>query len=268
MRAMTLQLTQSYFIQHASFGVPSQAIVHFGTPFRPALLCNAGTGDDFAIAAGAGGAPIAPSGSMSGRTDGSDGTKDASGFYYELKRSHDLTEYEIEKTHDLIVTMFPAFREYYERNRYYSSVKPQMIMSVWDGQAKENLVASGKLLWRDLDLDPPVGKVKLFVFGYLVYDAYQKMGVGTRMLEIYLEEAKKKRADLLFGSTANPVAISMLEKHGFRTFATTLTWEDAMSREIVDVTAAGYTPYVYAFREGIVEDFNSLPSVHLGVGPL
>lgn len=176
-----------------------------------------------------------------------------------------LTHAECEQLFHLNVTMFPLFRTFYEQNRYYSVVKPQEVLQVWNGS---DLIASGKFLWRTLALEP-IGTVTLFAFGMLIYTAYQRLGIGTVMIQKIIERARTMSGDLLYGSSQVPFGAEKAEQRGFYVPRCPVTYTHGCTGDTVDVAVSGYTPYLYDLRgSGLLAQIDRLPILHLGEGPL
>lgn len=182
-------------------------------------------------------------------------------FKYLFKSSNLVSKEEGEVIHDLASTMYPDFRKYFEVNRFYSSVKPQLILLVYDGK---RLVAEGKLLWRKLQIKQ--GKnIKLFVFGFTVDSDYQRLGIGTHMMEMCVAKTKELKGGLLYGCTDNPQVMKMMERFNFKRLTTKLTYTEALTkRKTEEVDPA----YGLEFVFGLVDQINKLPELYLGVGPL
>lgn len=185
-------------------------------------------------------------------------------YRYTFIDSDDLTSSEIEAMYRMGMRMFPEFAPYYERHRYYSSVKPQMVMNVSQGGI---LVADGKLLWRDLDVADGGRPVRFFVFGFLVAAEHHGRGIGREMLRRYIDKSVEMDADILYGVTANPIAAHLMTDVGFRHITTTLRFTDALSGQDVEVPS-NRDRFGLDLTPGTVARINARPEVHLGVGPL
>lgn len=186
------------------------------------------------------------------------------GYKFEFKDSSDLTAEEIEKSYQLNTLTYPDFARFYEKNRFYSSIRPQKQLMVWDG---DKLIGNGKFQWKDLEI-PTIGPIKFFVFGFLVEKNYQNQGVGAEMLGKYVTEAQRMGGDLLYGTTENPIAASMMTKFGFKSIQIPLNYTDVLSKELVEFNQSGKEGFAYEFRDGLVDRINNLSSLDLGIGPL
>lgn len=183
---------------------------------------------------------------------------------FEIKSSDELTSDEIEQSFELSVKEYPAFREYYEENRYYSSIKPQLVSLVFDGP---KLVADGKLLWRDLHIEGH-GIVKFFGCGFLVLSERHGQGIGGKMLNLVITRARELRADLLFASTENPVMAHLLQRERFQKIAVPVDYEHAKTRDIIPMESHGVQCYVLDFQGALVDKINTQVRWNIGIGPV
>ena len=130
-------------------------------------------------------------------------------FY--LKKVSELTGPEKEQMMRLMIITYPAFKKYYLKNKYYSTVKPQMENLIKDGN---KIVGVGKLLWRKVMVEKT--PIKFFAFGVLITKKHQRRGLGSRLIIKDIKEAKNRGADILYGSTSNPVAEKIVKKDYIR----------------------------------------------------
>lgn len=181
-------------------------------------------------------------------------------FSFFLKRDRELSKEEKEQMHDSLVRLFPPFKVFYDKNKYYSTIKPQMTFLVKKG---DELVGSGKLLWKTVKMGK--SRLKFFGFGLLIEKPYQKNGIGTAMLRLAKEAAKKQKADLLYGSTDNPIAEIMLERDGFRRIKTTIIYKEALTKEMEKEKRIAYA---FELKRGLVDKINKLDNFYIGIGPV
>ena len=181
-------------------------------------------------------------------------------FKFYLKKSGDLTEQEKEQMMCLMIATYPAFKRYYLKNKHYSTVKPQM-----ENLIKENgkIVGVGKLLWRKI----MVGKtpIKFFAFGVLIAKKYQGCGLGSRLIAKDIKEAKKRDADILYGSTTNPIAEKIVKKLGFQKLSTPVFYKHIESGRIEKERCR---VWVFEFKKGLLENIEKLPKFYIGTGSL
>lgn len=181
-------------------------------------------------------------------------------YKYLYKTNDEIDRKLKEEIYKLATKIYPDFRKYFKKNRYYSTVKPQLILLVFD---KNKLIGYGKLLWRNLKLVK--SQIKFSACGFIVDSLYQKEGIGTKMLDLSINQAKEIKADVLYASTTNPNAIKMLEKKSFKKITTKLTYTEALTNK--DVEEIGHA-YCLELTDGILKEINSLPFFHIGIGPV
>lgn len=185
-------------------------------------------------------------------------------FEFRFVKNSDLSSSLIEEIYSFNTRMYPDFKRYYQKNRYYSSIKPQMVLLVFDDK---KLIATGKFLLRKLKITKDF-KINFFVFGFLVDNNYQKKRVGSQMMKRFINKAKEQGADILFGTTANPNAVKLMEKNKFQEITVSLTYTDAISGKTEYANGGKDQAFGYEFRGGLIEQLNSLDSLHLTKGPL
>lgn len=184
------------------------------------------------------------------------------GFKYYLKEDRELTAKEKEELHTFLIKMYPAFARYYKKNRYYSTIKPQMTCLIREPTSKV-LVGSGKFLWSTLKTE--IGTLKLFAFGVLIDTEFQKEGLGTHLIKMFIKLAGKKNADLLYGSTENPTVHKMLSRLGFKKITCPVVYVNGVTgkRETQTINS-----YALEFKKGIVDKINTLKKFDIGIGPM
>lgn len=145
-------------------------------------------------------------------------------YKFYLKNVGDLTNEEKGQMMQLMIDTYPAFIKYYLKNKYYSSVKPQVVNLIKDG---DKIVGVGKLLWRKVF----VGKnsINFFAFGVLIDKNYQKLGLGSKFIAKDIIEAKKMGSDILYGTTSNPVAGKIVKRLGFKKLNTAVFYKEGTS---------------------------------------
>ncbi len=160
----------------------------------------------------------------------------------------------------LMIATYPAFKKYYLRNKYYSTVKPQM-----ENLIKESgrIVGVGKFLWRRLMIGQK--PIKFFAFGALIAKKYQKQGLGSRLIVKNIKEAKKRGADILFGSTLNPIAEKIVQKLGFQKLSIPIHYKDVESGKIKKESGR---VWVFEYKKGLLGKIEKLPKFYIGAGPL
>ncbi|GEM_PF-3191995 len=179
-------------------------------------------------------------------------------FY--LKMDEELTAKDKNELHKFLMRMYPAFANYYKKNKYYSTVKPQMHFLV---RTKTNkLVGSGKFLWRTVK--SRLGNVKLFAFGVLIDPDFQSKGLGSHIIKSCIKEADKRNADLLYGTTANPAVGKWLSKLGLKKLKCKVYYTSTTGKKTREKNPA----FVLEFKKGLVKNMNSLYEFNIGVGPL
>jgi len=160
----------------------------------------------------------------------------------------------------LMIATYPLFKKYYLRNKHYSTVKPQMENLIKDGN---KLVGVGKFLWRKVKIGAM--PVKFFAFGVLITKKYQKQGLETKLIEKNIKEAKKRRADILYGSTSNPLAERMVKKLGFKKLNTPVFYKHIESGKIKKEKGR---VWVFEFKKGVLQKIENLKKFYIGTGPL
>lgn len=180
-------------------------------------------------------------------------------FSFEFKNSDDLTDAEIEKIQSLSIKLYPAFKKYYKKNCYYSTIKPQIILLI----KKDNIIiGKGKFQWTGVKVGKKI--IKLYSFGLLIDKKYHKKGIGTHAIKLDIQKAKKMGADVLFGSSSNSVVDKICKKLGFRILTCKVVYTTPERKRKI------YTDncYVYEFKKGTINKINSLEEFDVGVGPL
>lgn len=177
-----------------------------------------------------------------------------------LKADKELSKQEKFQMHHLLVKMYPRFKNLFDRNEYYSTVKPQMNFLV---KKADELIGTGKFLWRNIKIKNE--SIKLFALGMVVAKQYQNRGIGTKLVSLSIQNAKKRKADLLYASTSNPKVKKILSKLKFRIIKAPIFYKDAISK---DLTREKETAYIFEFKKGLMEKINILSQVYLGVGPI
>lgn len=184
------------------------------------------------------------------------------GFEFYLKEDKELTAEEKEELHAFLIKMYPAFAKYYKKNRYYSTIKPQMTCLIRESVSKA-LVGSGKFLWSALKTE--IGAIKLFAFGVLIDAEFQRAGLGTHLIKMFIKLAGEKNADLLYGSTENPAVHKMLARLGFKKITCPVLYVNGVTgkREMQTISS-----YAFEFNKGLVDKINNLKEFDIGIGPM
>jgi len=179
-------------------------------------------------------------------------------FYFRKVAS--LTEEEKQQMMHLMIATYPAFKRYYLRNKYYSTVKPQMEHLIKEGNT---LVGVGKLLWRKVK----IGKIsiKLFAFGVLIIKKHQDRGLGTEIIKKDIIEAKKRDADILYGSTVNPIAEKIVKKLGFQKLNIPVFYKDSETKKVKKESGK---VWVYELKRNVINKIENSPRFYIGIGPL
>ena len=179
-------------------------------------------------------------------------------FYF--KKVSALTKEEKQQMMHLMIATYPAFKKYYLKNKYYSTVKPQMEHLIKDNNI---LIGVGKLLWRKIKIGET--SIKLFAFGVLITKKYQGKGLGTEIIKKDIIESKKRAADILYGSTTNLVAEKIIKKLGFQKLNTSVFYKDSETEKIKKESDR---VWVYEFKKGIISKIRNLKKFYIGIGPL
>lgn len=181
-------------------------------------------------------------------------------FSFFLKTDRELSDKEKEELHKHLIKLYPAFKVFYDKNKYYSSIKPQITFLI---RKDDNLVGAGKLLWHNIKIKER--KIKLFGFGMLIEKSCQGKGIGTEMIKINKQEAKKRNADLLYGSTDNPIMEKIFDKAGFKKIESAVIYKDALTGKI---KRENNRAYVFEFKKGLIKEINKSESFYIGIGPI
>lgn len=181
-------------------------------------------------------------------------------FSFFIKTAKELSTKEKNEMHGHLVKLYPPFRAFYEKNRYYSTVKPQITFLVRKGKI---LAGTGKLLWRTVKMRDE--KLKFFILGMLIDNPYQGQGIGTEMVKLDKQESKKRKADLLYGATGNPIMERVLIKEGFKKIKVPVTYKDILTKEIKKESNPAYA---FEFKKGLIDKINKLESFYIGIGPI
>ncbi|MBI2591820.1 MAG: GNAT family N-acetyltransferase [Candidatus Brennerbacteria bacterium] len=181
-------------------------------------------------------------------------------FKFYLKKVENLTKQEKEQMMRLMVATYPPFKKYYLKNKYYSTVKPQMENLI---KESNKIVGVGKLMWRKVMVETK--SVKFFAFGVLIAKKYQKQGLGSKLIVKNIKEAKKRGADILYGSTLNPVAEKIVQRLGFQKLNIAIFYKDVESGKIK--TENGRV-WVFEYKKGLLRKIEKLSKFYIGAGPL
>lgn len=160
----------------------------------------------------------------------------------------------------LLIAGYPPFEKYYRKNKYFSTVKPQIIGLATQG---DQIIAHGKFLWRDL----PVGDatMRLCAFGVTVAKEHRQQGIATKLINLFLDKTREVGGDVLYSTTANSVLGEALVKTGFEALTVPIEYIDADTGEVVAQTTAAYA---YALRPEIIGQIESLEKLNIGIGPI
>lgn len=181
-------------------------------------------------------------------------------YVIDLKKTKGLTKKEKEQLMEFMIEMYPRFKKYYAKNKYYSTVRPQMVHIVKDG---DTIVGTGKLLHRKIKIQKR--SLTLFAFGVLIGKKHQKQGLGKLIVKRSVREAKALGGDLVYGSTANPIAKKMLFDLGFQKMTAPIYYKDAETKKILreknDV-------FVFTYKKKVFNELNELKKKYIGTGPI
>lgn len=183
---------------------------------------------------------------------------------FSFLRNEDLTAKQKDEIFELHVEVYPSFKSYYEKNRYYSSIKPQILLTVYDG---DHLAATGKLLWKNL-VHETLGSINFFGFGFLIRAPYQNQGVGKKILQLYIHKTRELKGDLLYGTSNNPVITNGAFKYGFKRLTTHIVYTDTLTNAQSTVSQNNLQPFAYEFKSGLIDQINQLKEFNIGVGPV
>lgn len=178
---------------------------------------------------------------------------------FDLKPSDDLTNEEQEQLMHLSIATYPTFRDLYSKNKYYSTIKPQKVWLLRDG---EKIVGTGKFLWKDIDVENR--KIRMVAFGILIDEKYRRRGLGTILIERNVQEAKAIGADVLYGATHQQSVADMLMKEGFVRAPFKVTYEDIHIKNICEEVGA----YILPLNHRVREILKNLQELFIGVGPV
>lgn len=183
-------------------------------------------------------------------------------FVFILKSAGALTEKDKNEMYALRIKMYPKFKKYYDRNRYYSTVKPQKVFLVRDKESGK-LVGTSKLLWRKVTVGDET--IRFFARGMLVDTAYQRLGIGTEIVRRSLVAMKKLHGDLLCGTTDNPIAMKILRRLGFKKLKCPIYYTEVDTGK---KKKSELTSFAFATKKGLIDKINRLPEFYIGTGPV
>jgi RimJ/RimL family protein N-acetyltransferase len=181
-------------------------------------------------------------------------------FSFFLKTPRGLSMKEKNEMHKILVRLYPSFKAFYDKNKYYSTLKPQRIFLI---RKDSRLIGTGKLLWHSVRIKGQ--KIKLFAFGILIDNPYQGQGIGREMIKLDKQEAGRRKADLLYGSTNNPIMERMFERAGFKKIKAYIMYKDASTGEI---KREENSVYAFEFKKGLIKEINKLEFFYIGIGPI
>lgn len=175
-----------------------------------------------------------------------------------------LTREEIESLHEFLVRMYPDFAPYYERNRYYSAVKPDRILRVIHDSS---IIASAKMLWRPVQLHD--GTAMLFACGGILVDtAWQRHGLGKQIGQQLVTLGRSQNAHIIFGSTKHPLLLQLLPRYGCTPLAMTIHYTDTTNGQRSTLEALGLVAMGYELQSGAIARLTQESAIDLGTGPL
>lgn len=181
-------------------------------------------------------------------------------YKFYLKKVGDLSKDEKEQMMQLMIATYPAFKRYYLKNKYYSTVRPQMTNLIKDG---DSIAGVGKFLWRNVTVGERT--IKFLAFGVLIAKEHQKIGLGGSLIAKNIKEAKKMGADILYGTTSNPAAENIMRGLGFKKLDTPVYYKDV---EKWKVRRERNRVWIFEFKKGIIEEIEKSPKFYIGTGPL
>ncbi|MFQ5531815.1 MAG: GNAT family N-acetyltransferase [Candidatus Nanoarchaeia archaeon] len=182
------------------------------------------------------------------------------GYSFILKTNKELSEEDKQEIYKLNIKIYPKFKNYYEKNKYYSTIKPNM---VWVIKDKEKVIGTGKFLWKNITVGGK--KIKLFSFGILIDKDYQNKGLGSKLTKLQIEESRKRKADIVYVSTENPVAEKMAIKSGFKKLNVPIFFKEVLTnKKMREMNST----LIFEFRKGIIKEIEKLDSLYIGRGPI
>lgn len=177
-----------------------------------------------------------------------------------IKKSERLTSQEEKEIQDININEYPKFKKYYFKNIYYSTVKPQKIFMI---KEKDKLIGTGKFLWRKIKINNK--SLKMAAFGAIIDKDHQNKGLGTRLIKLQIKEAKKIKADFLFGSTLNPRASKILVKLKFKSLNLPIFYKEVNSNKIKKMNNKAY---FLGLKKNILEKLVKEKKIFIGQGPI
>jgi len=176
------------------------------------------------------------------------------------KRAGKLTSEEKKEIYNLNIKEYPKFKKYYQKNIYYSSIKPQKVLII---KLRDKIIGTGKLLWRKIRLYNQ--NIKMAAFGVLIDRNYHRKGLGTKLIKIQIKEAKRVKADFIYCSTSNPIAKKILLKLGFMKINSPIFYKEIFSKKIKKVKIQSY---ILELDKDVLKVISNEKGLFLGLGPL
>ncbi len=183
-------------------------------------------------------------------------------FSFLLKKDEQLTLKDKAQMHDLLIKTYPLFSKYYKKNKYYSTIKPQMNYLIRE-KSSDKIIGTGKFLWRNIKFNDE--KIRLFAFGLIIDKKFQNKGLGTQLIREGLKQAKKMKADLYYSSTSSPGVKKLLEKLGFKKLSSKVVFKHALTGKKQEQKNDAY---VFGFKKGVIDKINSMKKIDIGIGPI
>lgn len=181
-------------------------------------------------------------------------------YIFSLKKAGELTSQEKEELMQFMIKIYPAFKKYYVKNKYYSTVRPQMVHII---KNNETIIGTGKLLHRKIRAGAK--SISLFAFGVLIAKKHRGEGLGTQLIVKNIVEAKKRKADILYGSTKNPRAEKIVKKLGFKKVGVPVYYTDTKTKRIIKEKNR---VWIFEFKKGFKSKLEGLEKLYIGTGPL
>jgi isovaleryl-CoA dehydrogenase len=171
--------------------------------------------------------------------------------------AQDLEEGLEKKLVDLTARLFPD--EPALQGKFYYDTRPDLVVAAW----KEGALAGFRVVTRRrVDLAP--GTLRVAGLGIGVEPRFQRQGIGRELTRRTLAILREMNDDLalafLFTSAAEP----LLKSFDFRRLQAKVTWFRRDTGELVEESLPAYA--LDLGGGSLVEDLNTLGSLHLGVG--
>lgn len=176
------------------------------------------------------------------------------------KTKDEVTQADKDAIHFLAMTFYPEGRTAYDRNYWYSSIEPDTVLLLFDG---DTMISFSKYVVNRISIG---GKeVTLAGFSLLTHGDYQGQGIAGAMVEKLQSSMGEKGTDILYATTIFPQVEHILEKRGFVRITNLVTFIHARTGEKTVETEA---VFVFSHDTKLMREIQQEKEFFIGRGPM